>query len=154
MNIRLVNMLGLQGAISFSIALVQLTYDANGGGFVQVVVNERDASFFWASKGECNVVPLLLVSKLASRYRWALTRNNHKRIHDVIWQEGHFPRAGFSTREVLNTFHLDQSVVCILPASAKSAKTAGKITHKLIRSTQLLLLTVNLQFCEDRSESS
>ena len=45
MNIKLVNMLGLQGAISFSIALVQLTYDANGGGFVQLVVNERDASF-------------------------------------------------------------------------------------------------------------
>ena len=59
MNIKLVNMLGLQGAISFSIALVQLTYDANGGGFVQLVVNERDTSFFWASKGECNVVPLV-----------------------------------------------------------------------------------------------
>ena len=74
-------MLAYKAQFFFSIALVQLTYNTNGGGFVQLVVNERDASFFWASEGECvqrcpTVKPSLAV-EMASRYRWALTRNNH-----------------------------------------------------------------------------
>ena len=85
-------------------------------------MNEQDVSFL-GLKGVYNavLVVLLLAVEMASRYRWALIRNNHiLTLHDVIAKAISRARA-FSMREVLN-FHLDQSVVHILPASAKTRK--------------------------------